>query len=94
MDLRDAVADALPIGGSRAPRATTTGCNASHAIVHVRRRRRTRCWTTAATGRPSSARSGSSKGTDFAFSGAVDALQINDVVYDFEPNGVFETTAP
>jgi len=34
---------------------------------------------------------GISKGTDFAFSGAVDALQINDVVYDFEPNGVFET---
>ena len=34
---------------------------------------------------------GISKGTDSAFSGAVDALQINDVVYDFEPNGVFET---
>jgi hypothetical protein len=33
------------------------------------------------------------KGRDFAFSGAVDALRINDVVYDFEPNGVFETPA-
>jgi len=28
------------------------------------------------------------KGRDFAFSGAVDDLQINDTVYDFEPNGV------
>jgi hypothetical protein len=37
---------------------------------------------------------GISKGRDFAFSGAVDALRINDVVYDFEPNGVFETPAP
>ena len=36
---------------------------------------------------------GISKGTDNAFSGAVDALQINDTVYDFEPNGVFETPA-
>ena len=34
------------------------------------------------------------EGTDFAFSGAVDALQINDIVYDFEPNGVFETAGP
>jgi hypothetical protein len=34
-----------------------------------------------------------SKGRDFAFSGAVDALQINDTVYDFEPNGVFATPA-
>ena len=33
------------------------------------------------------------KGTDFVFSGAVDALRINDTVYDFEPNGVFETPA-
>jgi hypothetical protein len=29
-----------------------------------------------------------SKGRDYAFSGAVDALQINDTVYDFEPTGV------
>lgn len=29
-----------------------------------------------------------SKGRDFAFSGAVDALRINDDVYDFEPLGV------
>ncbi len=36
---------------------------------------------------------GVTKGRDFAFSGAVDALQINDTVYDFEPNGVFETPA-
>jgi hypothetical protein len=28
------------------------------------------------------------KGRDYAFSGAVDGLQINDVVYDFEPTGV------
>jgi hypothetical protein len=28
------------------------------------------------------------------FSGAVDALRINDTVYDFEPNGVFPTPAP
>jgi hypothetical protein len=34
-----------------------------------------------------------SKGRDYAFSGAVDALQINDTVYDFEPNGVSATTA-
>jgi hypothetical protein len=33
------------------------------------------------------------KGRDNAFSGAVDAVQINDTVYDFEPNGVFETPA-
>jgi hypothetical protein len=33
------------------------------------------------------------KGSDFAFSGAVDGLRINDIVYDFEPNGVFETPA-
>jgi hypothetical protein len=32
------------------------------------------------------------KGRDYAFSGAVDALQINNVVYDFEPFGVTETT--
>jgi hypothetical protein len=32
------------------------------------------------------------KGRDYAFSGAVDALQINNVVYDFEPFGVSETT--
>ena len=32
------------------------------------------------------------KGRDYAFSGAVDALQINSVVYDFEPFGVAETT--
>lgn len=33
------------------------------------------------------------KGTDaFNFSGAVDGLQINDVVYDFEPFGVSQTT--
>jgi hypothetical protein len=30
------------------------------------------------------------KGRDFAFSGAVDDLQINDSVYDFEPNGVVQ----
>jgi hypothetical protein len=34
------------------------------------------------------------KGRDFAFSGAVDALQINTKVYDFEPTGVIITTAP
>jgi hypothetical protein len=34
------------------------------------------------------------KGRDHPFSGAVDALQINDTVYDFEPNGVFATPAP
>ena len=33
------------------------------------------------------------KGTDaFNFSGAVDGLQINDVVFDFEPFGVSQTT--
>jgi hypothetical protein len=31
------------------------------------------------------------KGRDFAFSGAVDALVIGDTTYDFEPNGVFAT---
>jgi hypothetical protein len=36
---------------------------------------------------------GISKGSDFAFSGAVDALRINNTVYDFEPNGVFESPA-
>ena len=34
------------------------------------------------------------KGRDFAFSGAVDGLQINDDVYDFEPLGVTITSAP
>lgn len=34
------------------------------------------------------------KGTDHAFSGAVDGLQINSDVYDFEPHGVLMTTAP
>jgi hypothetical protein len=33
------------------------------------------------------------KGSDHPYSGAVDALRINDTVYDFEPNGVFETPA-
>ena len=33
-----------------------------------------------------------SKGRDWAFSGAVDALQINNAVYDFEPFGVSQTT--
>jgi hypothetical protein len=31
------------------------------------------------------------KGRDYAFSGAVDGLQINSTVYDFEPGGVKET---
>ncbi|MDQ1621312.1 MAG: hypothetical protein QOE19_3881, partial [Actinomycetota bacterium] len=34
------------------------------------------------------------KGRDFAFSGAVDALVINDKAYDFEPLGVRTITAP
>ena len=29
------------------------------------------------------------KGRDYAFSGAVDALRINDDVFDFEPFGVY-----
>jgi hypothetical protein len=29
-----------------------------------------------------------SKGRDFAFSGMVDGLRINDTLYDFEPFGV------
>jgi hypothetical protein len=33
------------------------------------------------------------KGRDYAFSGAVDALQINGTVYDFEPNGVSASPA-
>ena len=33
-----------------------------------------------------------SKGRDYAFSGAVDALQIGSTTYDFEPFGVIETT--
>ena len=33
------------------------------------------------------------KGRDFAFSGAVDDLQINNTVYDFEPTGVYATAA-
>ena len=32
------------------------------------------------------------KGRDYAFSGAIDALQINSTTYDFEPFGVIETT--
>jgi hypothetical protein len=35
-----------------------------------------------------------SKGRDFAFSGAVDALVINDQTFDFEPTGVIESTTP
>ncbi len=34
------------------------------------------------------------KGSDFAFSGAVDALQVNSEIFDFEPTGVITTTAP
>lgn len=34
-----------------------------------------------------------SKGRDYAFSGAVDALQINSTTYDFEPFGVIEKTS-
>lgn len=34
------------------------------------------------------------KGRDFEFEGAVDALQINDTIYDFEPFGVNEVAAP
>ena len=33
------------------------------------------------------------KGRDYAFSGAVDDLRINDTVYDFEPDGVHATPA-
>ena len=33
------------------------------------------------------------KGRDYAFSGAVDALVINDTTYDFEPFGVYARTA-
>ena len=50
-----------------------------------------RVWTTADLEPALIGTVGITKGTDFAFSGAVDALQINDTVYDFEPNGVFET---
>jgi hypothetical protein len=32
------------------------------------------------------------KGKDYQYQGAADALQINDIVYDFEPFGVLETT--
>lgn len=32
------------------------------------------------------------KGRDYAFSGAVDDLQLNDQLYDFEPFGVFQST--
>ena len=35
-----------------------------------------------------------SKGRDYAFSGAVDDLVINDTMYDFEPTGVIEGPAP
>ncbi|HEY5134864.1 MAG TPA: hypothetical protein VIJ41_03690 [Candidatus Nanopelagicales bacterium] len=31
------------------------------------------------------------KGRDFAFSGAVDALVLGDTTYDFEPLGVYAT---
>jgi hypothetical protein len=34
-----------------------------------------------------------SRGRDFAFTGAVDALRINDSVFDFEPTGVEEVPA-
>jgi len=34
------------------------------------------------------------KGRNLAFSGAVDDLQLNDTVYDFEPTGVYKTAAP
>jgi hypothetical protein len=34
------------------------------------------------------------KGRDFAFSGAVDSLIINDQKFDFEPFGVITTTIP
>lgn len=37
---------------------------------------------------------GFSKGRDNAFVGAVDALQVNDDLYDFEPGGVKKTAAP
>jgi hypothetical protein len=33
------------------------------------------------------------KGRDYAFSGAIDALQINSTTYDFEPFGVIEKTS-
>jgi hypothetical protein len=33
------------------------------------------------------------KGRDFAFSGAVDGLRLNDKVFDFEPNGVVVTSS-
>jgi hypothetical protein len=33
------------------------------------------------------------KGSDYAFSGAVDALQVNSTTYDFEPFGVIERTS-
>ena len=35
-----------------------------------------------------------SKGRDDAFNGAVDALQLNGTVYDFEPQGVVKRSAP
>ena len=34
------------------------------------------------------------KGRDYAFSGAVDALQLNETTFDFEPNGVKPVTQP
>jgi hypothetical protein len=34
------------------------------------------------------------KGRDFAWSGAVDGLRVNDTIFDFEPFGVVETPAP
>lgn len=37
---------------------------------------------------------GVGKGRDYAFSGAVDGLRLNDTIYDFEPFGVNEVPAP
>ena len=86
---KDAVADAQQRWGlssvpAGTPCAGVTQCTFEEVRDRVERRRQTGALIGTV---------GVTKGRDFAFSGAVDALQINDTVYDFEPNGVFETPA-
>jgi hypothetical protein len=86
--LHDAVADPDPHWRLTGAEGTLTGCNDVTFCTFDE------LLTALDDGAPAAVIGtvGISVGAFAPFSGAVDALQINDTVYDFEPNGVFETT--
>ena len=81
-----------PLGPHRRPRSAGTHVlDINGVALHVRASCRTTSTTAATAATILSVAVG--KGRDYAWSGAVDGLRVNDTVFDFEERGVF-TTAP